>query len=277
MPTETAARRIVVTGAGSGIGRAIAERLAAAGHVVLGTVRGADRARALSEAARQAGLSLTFLPLELSSAAEVEAAAGRIVEGGDIDVLVNNAGFGLFGAVEEAQADEAGRQFTVNLLGPVLLTRLLLPALRRRRGRIIWIGSLAGRQALAFQGHYSASKAAIAAISDALRMELRPLGVQVTCVEPGDIATGFTDARVAVKSALPVYAARAARSRAAAEREERNGPAPEVVAGAVERLVFRRRLPTRVPVGRLGRTTSLFLRIVPHAIAQFVVRRRYET
>jgi short-subunit dehydrogenase len=276
MPSESRARRIVVTGAGSGIGQAIADRLIAAGHSVVGTVRGTDRARALTEAARAAGVRLEYLPLDLSSALQIREAAARVTERGGVDVLVNNAGFGLYGAVEDATAEEALRQLTVNLLGPIELTRLLLPALRSREGRIIWIGSLAGRQSLAFQGHYSASKAAVAAISDALRMELRPLGVQVACVEPGDIATGFTDARVAAVASSPVYAARAARSRAAVEREERGAPGPACVARAVERLVVCRHLPTRVPVGRLGRTTSVFLRVVPHAVGQFMARRRYQ-
>ena len=220
---------------------------------------------------------MTFRALDLASAPQSDALARRLVVEGGIDVLVNNAGYGVFGAVEEVAADEVARQFEVNLLGPLRLTRLLLPALRHRGGRIIWIGSLAGRQSLAFQAHYSATKAGVAAVSDALRVELRPVGVQVTCVEPGDIATGFTDARRHVGAADSAYAARAARSLAAVERAERAAPAPESVARVVERLVARRWLPSRVPAGRLGRTTCLFLRLVPHAVGQWAVSRIYET
>lgn len=276
MPSRPAARRVLVTGAGSGIGRAVADRLAAAGHVVFGSVRDAERARALTEAAREAGVGLTYLALDLSSARQVEAVAQQVLADGGVDVLINNAGYGVFGAVEEVTADEVARQFEVNLLGPIQLTRLLLPALRRRGGRIIWIGSLAGRQSLAFQAHYSATKAGVAAMSDALRMELRPLGVQVTCVEPGDIATGFTDARMNAGSAASPYASRAARCLSAVEREERGAPGPQCVARVVERLVTRRRLPSRVPVGRLGRTTCLFLRVMPHSVGQSVARQRYK-
>ena len=122
-------------------------------------------------------------------------------------MLVNNAGSGVFGAVEHVGADDAARQFAVNLFGPLELTRRLLPSLRASGGRVIWIGSLAGRIALPFQSHYSATKASVAAVSDAMRMELRPLGVQVSCVEPGDFATGFTDARTIVDPAGSVVPA----------------------------------------------------------------------
>jgi short-subunit dehydrogenase len=277
MAPGTQAQRILVTGAGSGIGQAIANRLAAAGHAVVGTVRDPERAQALTDAAQQTGLALNFVPLDLALRESIETAAGRVLENGPVDVLVNNAGFGLFGPVEDAGAEEVARQFEVNLLGPIQLTRLLLPSLRERKGRIIWIGSLAGRQSLPFQGHYSATKAAVAAVSDALRMELRPLGVLVACVEPGDISTGFTDARVGTKAASPAYAAAAARSRAAVEHEERGAPGPDCVARAVERLVACRRVPTRVAVGRLSRTTTVFLRLVPHALGQFAVRVLYRT
>jgi short-subunit dehydrogenase len=277
MATRTHSLRILVTGAGSGIGKAIAARLEAAGHAVVGTVRDAERARVLTDAARQRGLRLTFVPLDLGERSSVETGACRVLAGGPLDVLINNAGFGLFGAVEDAAAEEVARQFEVNLLGPIQLTRVLLPSLRERKGRIIWIGSLAGRQSLPFQGHYSATKAAVAALSDALRMELRPSGVQVACVEPGDISTGFTDARVTTNAVSSPYAEAAARSRAAVEHEERHGPDPVCVARAVERLVVRHRLPTRVAVGRLSRTTTVFLRLLPHAFGQFAVRVLYRS
>jgi len=276
MASRPAGRRIVVTGAGSGIGKAIAERLAQAGHDVKATVRGVERALALTEAARRAALGLSFLPLDLSSAAEADALARELTQQGGVDVLVNNAGYGIFGAVEDMPADQVARQFEVNVLGPLLLTRGLLPSLRARKGRIIWIGSLAGRQSLAFQAHYSATKAAVAALSDALRVELRSHGVQVTCVEPGDIATGFTDARVVVAVTDSPYASAAARCLAAVEHEERTAVGPDRVARVVERLVVRRRLPSRVPVGRLGRTTCLFLRVVPHSVGQYMTRKRYD-
>lgn len=268
-------RRVLVTGAGSGIGKAIAERLARGGCSVIATVRDPERARNLTSDAQRAALALEYRALDLGSPDEIDALASGLEVGGGIDVLVNNAGYGVYGAVEDVEADQVARQFQVNLFGPLRLTRRLLPGLRRRRGRIVWIGSLAGRQSLAFQAAYAATKAATAAFSDALRMELKPLGVSVSCVEPGDVATGFTSARVIVANDASVYAERARRSLAAVEREEQSSPGPECVARAVEKLVLRRRSPPRVATGHMGRAIALFLRLVPHAVAQSVVARLY--
>jgi NAD(P)-dependent dehydrogenase (short-subunit alcohol dehydrogenase family) len=275
MASRAGARRVLVTGAGSGIGRAVAERLARAGHHVTGTVRGAGRAHALTEGAGRASLDLRFRPLDLSLPAEADALYRELAQEGGVDVLVNNAGYGVFGALEDVAPGDAARQFDVNVLGPLRLTRGLLPSLRERRGRIIWIGSLAGRQGLAFQSHYSATKAAVAAISDALRVELRAHGVQVTCVEPGDFATGFTEARLVAGAEGSPYALAAARCLTAVEREECTADGPDRVARVIERLVGRRWMPSRVPVGRLARTTCLFLRVVPHSVGQFMARKRY--
>lgn len=275
MTSTAKGRRVLVTGAGSGIGRAIAERLARGGWSVVATVRDRERARGLTADAQRAALRLEYRRLDLGSPDQIEAFASDLEAGGGVDVLVNNAGCGVYGAVEDVGADEAARQFQVNVFGPLQLTRRLLPGLRQRRGRIVWIGSLAGRQSLAFQGHYSATKAATAAISDALRMELKPFGVSVSCVEPGDVATGFTSARVVVARDDSVYAERARRSLAAVEHEEQTSPGPECVARAVERLVTRRRPPPRVAAGHLGRTIALFLRLAPYAAAQSVVARLY--
>lgn len=268
-------QRVLVTGAGSGIGRAIAERLARSGCSVVATVRDPERARGLTSDAQRAALALEYRALDLDWPDQIDALASALEAAGGIDVLVNNAGYGVYGAVEDVDTDQVTRQFQVNLFGPLHLTRRLLPGLRQRRGRIVWVGSLAGRQSLAFQAHYAATKAATAAFSDALRMELKPLGVSVSCVEPGDVATGFTSARQILTKDDSVYAQRAQRSLAAVEREERTSPGPENVARAVEQLVLRRRSPPRVATGHMGRTIALFLRLVPHAVAQAAVARLY--
>ena len=143
-------------------------------------------------------------------------------------------------------------QFEVNVIGPLALTRALLPDLRKRRGRVLFIGSLAGRLALPFQAHYSASKAAVAALSDALRIELAPHGVAVTCVEPGDFATGFTDARKLAQPAGSPYARAAARCKEAVDRSERQGEDPRKLARLVRRLSEQRRPPRPPPSRPLG-------------------------
>lgn len=271
-----AALSVLVTGAGDGIGRAIAQRLARAGHRVTGTVRSADRAAALTGAARADGLPLSYSRLQYPSPEDIDGLAREAESLGRLDVVVNNAGIGVFGALELVGADDVSRQFAVNLFGPLELTRRLLPLLRASSGRVIWIGSLAGRLSLPFQSHYSATKASVAALSDAMRMELAPLGVQVCCVEPGDFATAFTGARAVIGPAAPEYRERQARCLAAAERQERGGGSPEEVAVLVERLCRMRRMPVRAPVGRLARTMCLAHRVLPDRLREWAVRRNYD-
>jgi len=274
MDRDDRRRAALVTGAGSGIGRAIAERLARAGDRVTGTVRDPARAEALSAEASRSGLPLEYRPLELTSGQSIAALAGSFLPAG-LDLLVHNAGFGVFGAVEDVGADLVTRQFAVNLFGPLDLTRRLLPALRARRGHVIFVGSLGGRIALPFQGHYSASKAAVAALSDALRLELAPHGVRVTCVEPGDFATGFTDSRVIAGPTHSVYGPQAAACLREVERQERGAPDPGLVARLVERLSHRGNPPARCPIGRGARSISVALRFLPDRIRERAVLRHY--
>jgi NAD(P)-dependent dehydrogenase (short-subunit alcohol dehydrogenase family) len=268
-------RTTLVTGAGSGIGLAIAHRLARRGDRVTGTVRDQVRARALAERARGSGLDLQYRTLELSSPDSVAALADELNLAGGLDLLVHNAGFGVFGAVEEVDPTMADRQFAVNLLGPLELTTRLLPGLRERRGHIIWIGSLAGRFALPFQAHYAATKAAIASVSDALRLELAPHGVRVTCLEPGDFATGFTDARRVVRREGSPYLDALERCLGAVDKQERGGPSPDWVARVVERVSQMRNPPARRPVGPGARTLCLLLRLLPDRVRERGVRLNY--
>ena len=268
-------RRVLVTGAGGGIGAAIARRMAQAGYRVVATVRDARRAGQLSDEYARAGLNIVYLPLELTDEHQVEAVASRVEAEGGADVLVHNAGFGVFGAVEEVDAIPAARQFAVNVFGPLALTRHLLPGLRARRGHIIWIGSIAGRIALPFQAHYSATKAAIASISDAMRAELAPHGVRVTCVEPSDFATGFTDARCRAPHADSVYAAALDRCLKEVEHQERTAPHPEWVARVVQEVAESRNPPPRRPVGSNARTICFLLGLMPARLAERMIRWHY--
>ena len=268
-------RTVLITGAGGGLGQAIATQMARDGDHVVGTVRDEARAQSLSEEAASQGLSLRYESLELTSPESRDALIQRL--GGPVDVLVNNAGFGIYGALEEVSDDRAAQQIAVNLTAPLALTRALLPGLRKTRGCVVWIGSLGGRFALPFQSHYSATKAAIAATSDALRMELKPLGVRVTCVEPGDFATGFTDARDWGESPESAYAEASARCREAVERTERNeGEDPSVVARLVSRLSRMNNPPARRPVGRWARTLVFLQRLLPEWLRERLVAGTYD-
>jgi len=268
-------KSVLVTGSGTGIGHAIATRLTDAGYGVIGTVRDAERARALTAEAAATSKPLRFLSLDLSSASSIASLVVEVEAAGGIDIVVNNAGHGVFGAIEEVDATLVARQFEANVFGPLELTRRLLPGLRARKGQIIWIGSLAGRISLPFQAHYSATKSAISSLSDALRMELRPHGVRVTCVEPGDFATGFTSARQVVAVASSPYAPQHARCLAAVEKQEREAPSPDWVANLVERLCRMPNPPSRVAVGESARTLCLLLRLLPDRLRELMVRKTY--
>jgi len=264
-------RRALVTGAGSGMGAAIARRMAQAGYQVFATVRNAQRAGQLAAD----NPSIRYLVLELTDESQIAAVASQLEADGGLDVLVNNAGYGVFGAIEEVDEEVALRQFAVNVLGPLALTRRLLPGLRARRGHVIWVGSLAGRMALPFQGHYSASKAAIASISDAMRMELAPCGVRVTCVEPSDFATGFTGSRSVSRCPSSVYAQALDRCLVEVEKQERGAPDPEWVARVVQAIAEHVDPPVRRPVGANARTMGLLLGLVPSRWAERMIRRHY--
>ena len=264
------ARRILVTGAGSGLGRSIALAFVARGDEVFATVRDPERAQELTSETP----GVTYLPMELTS----ESSRRELMETvGALDVLVNNAGYGIYGAIEEVDDERAAAQFEVNVTAPLALTRGLLSGLRERAGIVIFIGSLGGRFALPFQAHYSATKAALAAASDALRMELKPLGVRVTCVEPGDFQTGFTDARDWGPSGVAAYAEASARCRKAVVNTERlHGGRPEEVAGLVVRLSQMKNPPARRPVGSWARTMVFAQRLLPDAIRELIVRKTYD-
>ena len=177
--------RILVTGASSGIGFETAKELARLGH----TVYAGARRVALMEPLREFGVT----PVELDVTSE-ESIAECLEAVGPVDVLVNNAGYGYFGPIETVPLEEARRQLEVNLFGLAALTKAVLPGMRSRGfGRIVNIGSVAGKAAMSFGGWYNISKFAVEAFSDALRIEMKPFGVSVVLIEPGTIKTAWGD------------------------------------------------------------------------------------
>lgn len=181
---------VVVTGASTGIGAAVARRLAEAGYLVFGTVR---RQEAAGGVERDGGVPLL---LDVTDARSI-AAARQEVESriGDqpLLALVNNAGIAAAGPLEHLPLDELRRVLEVNVVGLVAVTQAFLPALRRSRGRVVNISSTSGRMALPFGGPYAASKFALEAISDSLRRELIPSGIKVVVIQPGSITTPIWD------------------------------------------------------------------------------------
>ncbi|HXH43001.1 MAG TPA: oxidoreductase [Bradyrhizobium sp.] len=179
----------LVTGASSGLGKEIAKRLIADGYQVYAAAR---RVHEMEDLRR---LGAQPLRMDIASEADIVAVAEAIAaQTGGVDVLVNNAGFALYGPMEEIGLDEARYQFEVNVFGPSRLTQLLLPAMREKKsGRIINITSMGGKIYTPLGSWYHATKHALEGWSDCLRLELAPLGIDVVVIEPGLIETGFGD------------------------------------------------------------------------------------
>ncbi|WP_129337401.1 SDR family NAD(P)-dependent oxidoreductase [Cellulomonas endophytica] len=262
------ARTVLVTGAGRGIGRATALHLAARGWDVHGGVR-TDAAGA---ALRAQGV--TPVRLDVTDAEDVAALAAAVPT--RLDALVNNVGIAVAGPVETLSPQDMHRQLDTNLVGPLAATRAVLPALRRARGRILFVSSINGLVSFPFTGLYNASKSAVEAVADCLRVELGPFGVQVGLVEPGVVDTDpwhtmdrtLDDLEAALDPGLrELYAPHFAGERQLVARIRRGAAPPETVARAVERALVRRRVRARVLVGRDARAIRALKAVLPaHAL-----------
>jgi NAD(P)-dependent dehydrogenase (short-subunit alcohol dehydrogenase family) len=263
------ARIILITGASSGIGRACAQRLLAQGHRVFGTFRSPPSSGHLE--------GLEAVRMDVTDDASVHEGVSAVLNAAArIDVVVNNAGYGLAGSVEDSSLEEVRRQFDTNVFGVLRVCQAVLPQMRERGdGLIVNIGSLGGLFGLPFQGVYSGSKFALEGITEAMRHEVAPFGVRVTLVEPGDIATGITDNRVRAEAAGggSVYADAFARALRTIENDERGGPSPEIVAELVARLVSVRAPRQRYAVGRFVQRSSAWAkRLLPEPLFERIIR-----
>jgi NAD(P)-dependent dehydrogenase (short-subunit alcohol dehydrogenase family) len=251
----------IVTGASSGIGDAVCRALQDNGFQVYAAARRLELMSGLADD------GVHVVPVDVTDDASMVALVDRVlVDAGRIDVLVNNAGYGSYGAVEDVPLEEARRQFEVNVFGLARMTQLVLPHLRRQRsGRIINISSMGGKIHEPLGGWYHATKFAVEGLSDSLRMEVATFGVQVVVIEPGAIKTewaGIAAQNVRERSAEGPYAAQARQVGAVLDAGSgvgARGSAPEVVAGAVLKAATARRPRTRYVVG-LGARPALLAR-----------------
>ena len=264
---------IVVTGASTGIGAAIARRLSAAGYLVFGTVRRPADAEGLER------LGAVPVQMDVTDGGSIRTARSEI-EGrlgtGPLAGIVNNAGIAAAGPLEYLPLDDLRRVLEVNVVGLVAVTQAFLPALRRSRGRVINIGSVSGRVALPFGGPYAASKFAVEAISDSLRRELLPSGIRVVLIQPGSIATPIWDKVAGIDlgqyretpygPVLPVIRDRTIRS-------GQHGLPADRVAIAVLAALAAPRPPTRMLVVRRPFAARL-MRILPDRWVDRSVARR---
>lgn len=247
---------VVLTGGTSGIGRATAQALLARGCTVYELSR------------RVEGLAGTrHFQADVTCEESLAAAIHAIMEeAGHIDVLINNAGFGISGAMEFTEISEAQRQFDVLLFGMMRLNKLVIPHMRKHGGgRIVNLSSVAAVAPIPFQACYSAAKAAVNAYTMALANELRPFGISVCCVQPGDISTGFTDARQKSIQGDEIYGGRISRSVAKMERDERHGMSAEQAGQFLSRVALRRRCKPICTIGFSYRCICLLIHLLPAA------------
>ena len=189
---------VLITGCSSGFGMLAAVEFARRGDAVYASMRDTLKSGPLLDAAKEAGTPVHVTPLDVTNDASVDAAvAGVIAREGRIDVLVNNAGLGMHGPVEEAEDEEVQRLFETNVFGLLRVTRAVAPHMRAQRsGAVVNVSSLAGKVSSPFGGVYAATKHAVEALSDALYYELHPFGVRVAVIEPGGFETHFGDNRI---------------------------------------------------------------------------------
>jgi len=253
------ARRVLVTGASAGIGRACADELHAAGWDVTGASR---------RGTTSGGWAGLVMDVDDDDSVRT-GVAGMLAGGGRIDALVACAGWGLAGAVEQCTIGEAKAQLETNFWGCVRVVQVL-PAMRAQGGgRIVLMSSIGGVIGIPFQAFYSAGKFALEGLGEALAYEVAPVGVQVTLVQPGNVKTDFTASRRTAQAASrdPVYGAAQTKAVGLMERDEANGVPAADVAAVVRRVLESRRPPRRVSVGKAGERAGLLAkRLLPFRV-----------
>ena len=255
---------ILITGASSGIGYDAAQTLARQGHKVYAAARRTE----LMEPLKADGIMP--LSLDVTNEESMQRCVQAVLDKeGRIDVLVNNAGYGWFGAIETTPMEEARRQLEVNVFGLSRMCQLVLPAMRRQGcGRIINTASIAGKMVLLYGGWYNVSKFSVEALSDALRMEVKPFGIDVSIIEPGGIKTdwGIIAARHLRESSAGTPYEASATTEADTLHKAYSGPwlsSPRVITRAISRAVNSRRPKTRYRTGRFAHVGVFFHWLLP--------------
>lgn len=261
------AKVALVTGGSSGIGKAVCERLAGEGYVVY----------EFSRRERESQPDIKHISCDVTDAVAVKQSVEQIIsEFGKIDLLVNNAGFGISGAVEFTNVEEAKKLFDVNFFGNVIVTSAVIHHMRERGcGKIINISSVAGDLSIPYQSFYSAGKAAINSLTLALRNELNAFNIQVCALMPGDVHTGFTEVRQKSVKGDDVYKGAIERAVSVMEHDELNGMKPQTLAEKVFKLAKKRKVK---PFYTCGFKYAFFLflaKILPRSLSNFIVGKIY--
>jgi len=264
-------KKLFITGVSAGIGEAIAKAAMGKGHEVWGTSRDISRLPSLPR--------LHCVQLDLSNPDSIDGAFNiALAEAGNFDVLINNAGSGHFGPAENLSEKELARQFQILVFGHVQLMRLALPMMEARgEGLIINITSLAGRLPVPFMAAYNAAKAAMAAFTMTIQLELPDSRVHIVDLQPGDICTDFNDAVIKGEKHDSRYAAKVAKTWNAVERNMKNAPKPDLVARRVCELIDQTNPPPRATVGESFQTkiAPLIFRFLPQRVRIWGLKKYY--
>jgi short-subunit dehydrogenase len=276
---------VLVTGASSGIGKSIAQYLVRQGYRVYGTSRKPKADTSLDNTVNRRDNSTStdsvhMLQMDVCNEESVKTAIEKIVAlEGEIGVVINNAGMGIAGSVEDTSQEEAFLQFDTNFFGVHRVIRQVLPYMRKAgRGLIVNISSVGALFPIPYQSMYVAVKAAVEGMSGSLRNELKPFGIKVALIEPGDTKTGFTGSRVfaAAGKEDSAYSEYSKRSVAVMERDETNGPDPIVVARVAGKIIKRKNPPVCVVVGMQYKLLVFLKRLIPRALESFIVHQMYK-
>ena len=255
----------VVTGGSRGIGFSVVSRLLASGNIVYDLSRN-----------KNSSSQAKHLDTDVSDEQAVALSVEDIIRvEGRIDLVICCAGFGISGAVEFTDIEDAKRQIDVNFFGVVNVVTKTLPHLRQSRGRIVCVSSVAGVLAIPFQAYYSASKAAINAFIMAVSNEVRDFGVSVCAVMPGDVSTSFTAGRKKSESGNDIYAGKISRSVAVMERDEKKGMTPDYVAGVICRIAAKRKLKSFYTAGYKYKLFLFVNRLLPSRFVEYLIGKIY--
>lgn len=280
--TESHKSGVLVTGASTGIGLATAQLLAREGYAVFAGVRNANDARKLE------GLhgEIRAVLLDVQNNDAIKQALQTVSESGvALHGVVNNAGIAVAGPLEYLPLEDFRRQFDVNVFGALAVTQAALPLLRKTRGRIVFMSSISGQIAPPFVGAYAASKFALEAMADAMRVELSPFGINVSVIQPGNVRTPIWQKGRSEKDALVArmpaeaathYGGSVEKLMRMTEREERTGIEPEIVAQAVLHALRSPEPHARYAVGNPPGWQRVFATLLPHRLRDRLVSRSFE-
>ncbi len=267
----TPGKVVLITGASSGFGKSCAEYLGNRGYKVYGTSRRPGNGM----------VSCEMIIMDVDDNLSVKQGIRTVMDKeGRIDVVINNAGFGLAGSVEDTSVEEMKAQFETNYFGVFRVCREVLPIMRKQKsGYIINIGSIAGSVGVPFQGAYGASKSAVQNLTEVMRMEVKPYGIRVALVDPGDFKTGFTGNRIKTKESRsnPDYADRYHKALTTMEKEEENGCDPAKLAQLVGKILRKSSPGLRYMVGPVTEQVAVHLRkFIPSKWFEMIIMSNYK-